>query len=197
VERRRGTGRPMVTHRVAERRFSLDERRFARGLGRGERSGRSPALADRPSRRARHRSIGAESACFRASVGAAGVEPSRRETLPPGLRPTESAARPPSASWFATFARRRAIGGKTNRGQVDGSRTRDTQAPNLMLYPLSYHDPATPHFDPRYGTRTADRETTRKARRRADVTGRLLENRGVGPHEVGPTRETPVGVEPT
>ena len=171
----------MVTHRVAERRLSRVGRTVRRARARrSERPGdgsavrRSSVAVRWPSteRRRNPRATGRPSALSTSGLGLA----SRDARLWPDRRPTDSAARPPSASWSR---RLHLVGQLVLRPiavLVDGSRTRDTQGNNLMLYQSELpRSGLALVFEPRCGTRTADRKNTRKARRRADETGRLLE----------------------
>jgi hypothetical protein len=70
---------------------------------------------------------GVRSRCTRPAVAP-------RWTHQSGRGPTDAAARSPRAQWSRRFQRPGAVGFQPTARAVDGSRTRDTQVKNLVLY---------------------------------------------------------------
>lgn len=141
---RRGTGRPVVTLQDAEPRLSRPGRRrwFAAA---GTRSRPKPRNERRPGVPVPT----AKGSGIRVLQGVRGRRTrsalAPRTTLLTERELTDTAARPPRAQWSRRVQR---LGGRflSDRGVVDGSRTRDTQVKHLVLCPLSYHDQVPPRF---------------------------------------------------
>ncbi len=194
-KRRRGTGRPAVTHRGAEPRLS----RPADGPGPLRQApawGRNPTTSAPPAFPCRWRRA-AESTCFRAPVRVAPARPSRRGDAPVRTRADRSGRPSPSGSVVETFSA--SPSSRFSAGCSVLWTGVEPVTPRLRAWcstselprpgPAPVPNPCTEHVLPTVRRRG-------RARRGPDGTSRLPEKSGGTPGMAKPP-ETPVGVEPT